>query len=157
MDRDFSLAAGAADDLTEAVGQLPGGGRTFTYSLKMQVPSDVQELARLMHWSIAKAAAYLIGGGAEAGATAEAFLTAQNNLTAPGVSKVNTTFQHGGSFIVPGSGSGDRPYVVQLEPGERVDVTPRNQVKNFTFNTNVADGTDGSVLLSKFNDAARRA
>jgi hypothetical protein len=66
-------------------------------------------------------------------------------------------FQHGGSFLVPGSGSGDRPYVVQLEPGERVDVTPRSQVKNFTFNTNVSDGTDGAVLLSKFNDAARRA
>jgi hypothetical protein len=157
MDRDFSLAAGAADDLTEAIGNLPGGKRTFTYSLKMQVPSDVQELARLMHWSIAKAAAYLISGGAEAGATAEAFLTAQNNLNAPGVSKTNTTFQHGGSFIVPGSGSGDRPYVVQLEPGERVDVTPRNQVKNFTFNTNVSDGTDGAVLLSKFQDAARRS
>jgi hypothetical protein len=66
-------------------------------------------------------------------------------------------FQNGGSFIVPGMGSGDRPYVMQLEPGERVDVTPRSQVKNFTFNTNVSDGTDGAVLLSRFQDAARRS
>lgn len=66
-------------------------------------------------------------------------------------------FQNGGSFLVPGTGTGDRPYVVQLEPGERVDVTPRNQVRNFTFNTTVADGTDGAVLLSKLNEASRRA
>jgi hypothetical protein len=37
-------------------------------------------------------------------------------------------FQHGGSFTVPGFGSGDRPYMVGLEPGERVTVTPRNRV-----------------------------
>jgi hypothetical protein len=36
-------------------------------------------------------------------------------------------FQTGGSFIVPGHGSGDRPYTLGLEPGERVTVTPRNQ------------------------------
>lgn len=36
----------------------------------------------------------------------------------------------GGSFIVPGTGSGDRPFTLGLEPGERVDVTPRNQVNN---------------------------
>jgi len=34
-------------------------------------------------------------------------------------------FATGGSFIVPGTGSGDRPYTVNLAPGERVDVTPR--------------------------------
>lgn len=33
-------------------------------------------------------------------------------------------FALGGSFTVPGSGGGDRPYLVQLTPGERVDVTP---------------------------------
>ena len=33
-------------------------------------------------------------------------------------------YASGGSFVVPGSGSGDRPYVVNLTPGERVDVTP---------------------------------
>jgi hypothetical protein len=130
----------------------------------MQVPSDVQELARLMHWSIAKAAAYLIGGGAEAGATAEAFITAQNQINAPGTSKANTTFQHGGSFIVPGTGSGDRPYVLQLEPGERVDVTPRNQVTQNTSTTNDnrkfvfhAGGGGDEDLLSKFAEKARRA
>ena len=39
-------------------------------------------------------------------------------------------FQGGGSFTVPGTGSGDRPFRVNLEPGERVDITPRNQVIN---------------------------
>ena len=37
-------------------------------------------------------------------------------------------FAEGGTFIVPGSGSGDRMYRVPLEPGEQVTVTPRNQV-----------------------------
>lgn len=32
-------------------------------------------------------------------------------------------FQGGGSFIVPGTGIGDRPYMLGLSPGERVDVT----------------------------------
>ena len=34
-------------------------------------------------------------------------------------------FAKGGSFTVPGSGSGDRPYMVNLTPGEQVDVTPK--------------------------------
>lgn len=33
-------------------------------------------------------------------------------------------FAQGGSFTVPGNGAGDRPYLVSLTPGERVDVTP---------------------------------
>ncbi len=48
-------------------------------------------------------------------------------------------YQHGGSFIVPGSGSGDRPYTLGLEPGERVTVTPRNRAGgalNLTVNIN---------------------
>lgn len=40
------------------------------------------------------------------------------------------SFQEGGSFIVPGTGRGDRPFLVGLEPGERVDVTPRNGSHN---------------------------
>lgn len=36
-------------------------------------------------------------------------------------------FAQGGSFTVPGSGSGDRPFLVQLTPGERVDVTPNGK------------------------------
>jgi hypothetical protein len=43
-------------------------------------------------------------------------------------------FQHGGQFIVPGSGSGDRPVSVPLEPGELVTVTPKSQVTNYNFN-----------------------
>jgi len=48
-------------------------------------------------------------------------------------------FADGGSFIVPGSGSGDRPYTLGLEPGERVTVTPRNRAGgalNLTVNIN---------------------
>ncbi len=41
---------------------------------------------------------------------------------------VGPGYAQGGSFVVPGSGSGDRPYTVNLTPGERVDVTPVNQV-----------------------------
>lgn len=37
---------------------------------------------------------------------------------------VGPGYAQGGSFIVPGSGTGDRPYTVNLTPGERVDVTP---------------------------------
>jgi len=43
-------------------------------------------------------------------------------------------YAEGGSFIVPGRGMGDRPYTVNLSPGERVDVTPRSQVENNTWN-----------------------
>ena len=44
-------------------------------------------------------------------------------------------YQHGGSFIVPGSGSGDRPFMLNLEPGERVTVTPKSIVNNNGGNT----------------------
>jgi len=40
------------------------------------------------------------------------------------VTPVNGAYATGGTFTVPGSGSGDRPYLVNLTPGERVDVTP---------------------------------
>jgi hypothetical protein len=43
-------------------------------------------------------------------------------------------YQHGGQFIVPGTGSGDRPVSVPLEPGELVTVTPKSQVTNYNFN-----------------------
>jgi len=36
-------------------------------------------------------------------------------------------FAEGGSFTVPGSGQGDRPYIVNLTPGEYVDVTPKGK------------------------------
>jgi hypothetical protein len=56
-------------------------------------------------------------------------------------------FAGGGSFIVPGSGSGDRPYTLGLEPGERVDITPRSEVnnnnsRNLTWNGNINNGLD---------------
>jgi hypothetical protein len=34
------------------------------------------------------------------------------------------SYAGGGSFIVPGSGGGDQPYLLGLRPGEQVDVTP---------------------------------
>jgi hypothetical protein len=43
-------------------------------------------------------------------------------------------YQHGGQFIVPGSGTGDRPVSVNLEPGELVTVTPKSQVTHYNFN-----------------------
>lgn len=45
-------------------------------------------------------------------------------------------FQGGGSFTVPGTGGGDRPFLMNLTPGERVDVTPRNQITNNKFGGN---------------------
>lgn len=38
-------------------------------------------------------------------------------------------FAEGGSFVVPGSGSGDRPYMVNLTPGETVDVHKKGESK----------------------------
>jgi len=39
-------------------------------------------------------------------------------------------FSQGGSFIVPGMGSGDRPYTLGLTPGETVTVTPSGRSAN---------------------------
>lgn len=40
------------------------------------------------------------------------------------------TFQHGGSFMVPGSGGADRPSLLMgLGPGERVDITPASRAR----------------------------
>ena len=36
-------------------------------------------------------------------------------------------YAKGGSFTVPGSGSGDRPYTIGLTPGEHVSVTPKGE------------------------------
>lgn len=36
-------------------------------------------------------------------------------------------FAEGGSFTVPGTGSGDRPFLIGLEAGERVTVTPKER------------------------------
>ena len=44
-----------------------------------------------------------------------------------GSTKKSWGFASGGSFTVPGSGSGDRPYIVPLTPGENVTVTPVGQ------------------------------
>lgn len=79
-------------------------------------------------------------------------------------SRLTSGFQGGGSFIVPGTGSGDRPHVLNLEPGERVDVTPRNQVTNNknitmqnTFIFQIADEiTVKTKLIPIINDYVQR-
>lgn len=61
-------------------------------------------------------------------------MESQARRTASAVSSIQTGgsrpagFAQGGSFIVPGSGGGDRPYLLNLTPGEHVQVTPRGQV-----------------------------
>ncbi len=73
-------------------------------------------------------------------------------------------FQGGGSLIVPGTGSGDRPHIMNLEPGERVDITPRNQVNNNqriivnnVFNFQVADEiTIKTKVIPIINDYVER-
>lgn len=44
-----------------------------------------------------------------------------------GINNLYTGYASGGSFKVPGSGSGDRPHILGLEPGERVNITPKGQ------------------------------
>lgn len=49
-----------------------------------------------------------------------------SGLTSSGSSSSKKTgFASGGSFIVPGNGTGDRPYVLGLTPGELVNVIPK--------------------------------
>jgi hypothetical protein len=152
--------AATAESAGGSVRQLAAGLKsipTFSdWTFRMHTPwsNEVTELATQMHIAPAKAFVLLTQAGALR--TAAENIQKQKDANAAAENGPGG-LQHGGSFIVPGTGSGDRPYVLSLEPGERVDVTPRNQVKNFTFNTNVSDGTDGAVLLSKFQDAARRA
>ena len=43
--------------------------------------------------------------------------------------------QSGGSFKVPGTGIGDRPYLIGLEPGEHVTVTPKNETREINQKT----------------------
>lgn len=58
-------------------------------------------------------------------------------------------FQHGADFIVPGAGGADTvPFNAMLTPGERVQVTPRNQVgagDGITVNMNFALGVQQTV------------
>jgi hypothetical protein len=50
-------------------------------------------------------------------------------------------FASGGSFIVPGTGRGDRPYTVPLEPGEKVTVSPRGQFGEGLMNLTIQINT----------------
>ena len=69
-------------------------------------------------------------------------------------------FQQGGSFVVPGTGGGDRPFLLGLEPGERVDVTPRSQVSNVNNSRtmNIGDvNINTDMDLSRFRYILNRA
>lgn len=50
------------------------------------------------------------------------------------ITPVEGAYAQGGSFIVPGVGQGDRPYLVNMTPGERVDITPRGGQSPVTVN-----------------------
>ena len=71
-------------------------------------------------------------------------------IGAAGGGNFNLGFQEGGSFIVPGSGSGDRPYVINLEPGELVNITPKNQV-NITQNNTFMGGGGNALSYNLLN------
>ncbi len=86
-------------------------------------------LSRIIRQLASRALAGLIAGGIAALIPGGGFLSTFRSISG---------FQSGGSFTVPGTGSGDRPHLLNLEPGERVDVTPRNQVTNNNNNSRSA-------------------
>jgi hypothetical protein len=162
--RDMRDSGQAAGELETAVEALPTQ-KSFKYNMSIDMDSDMQELIRHMGWS---AAAYLFAGGqgfnigaagntaiAQAGAASFGAAQAAKKITQPLVAL--TGGQHGGSFIVPGSGSGDRPYTLGLEPGERVDITPRSEVnnsRNLTMgNVSINNGMDQSGFQSMLRRA----
>ena len=72
----------------------------------------------------------------------------------------------GGSFKVPGSGSGDQPFLIGLTPGERVDVTPSgggsrgggggvmvintvNSSKDMDVQSTRREGPNGQVIIEQ--------
>ena len=87
-------------------------------------------------------------------------------------------FQHGGSFIVPGHGGGDRTsLLVGLSPGERVDITPAgntggrggrgggavtvinnlNSSRQFNVEQTEREGPGGSRIIEQtFNEVMKR-
>jgi hypothetical protein len=44
--------------------------------------------------------------------------------------KITHGYASGGSFTVPGSGTGDRPYTIGLTPGENVAITPKGKTED---------------------------
>jgi hypothetical protein len=72
-------------------------------------------------------------------------------------------FAEGGSFQVPGSGGGDRPYLIGLSPGEQVKVTPKNGTggagvtvinnvnssKNFDVQSTTRTDSNGQIIVEQ--------
>lgn len=84
----------------------------------------------------------------------EAAIASTSGLHEQGVTGIGG-FQHGGTVIVPGRGSGDRPYLLNLEPGEMLTVTPRSQVNQ---NMNVGPNyISGGLDMQAFEAALRRS
>jgi hypothetical protein len=113
VDKAVSEHGATAESVINAVGSaiiaLPTE-KSFTYRVIVDNPSNLS------------LGSEDFGGAGESGASPVTPIVptpeTQNKPVAGG------GFARGGSFTVPGSGSGDRPYLVSLTPGERVDVTP---------------------------------
>jgi tail tape-measure protein len=82
------------------------------------------------------------------------------------------SFASGGSFDVPAGGSGDKPFLIGLSAGERVDVTPAgkgrssggvtvinnvNSSREFEIKQTEREGPDGSKIIEQtFSEVMRR-
>jgi len=112
VDRAVSEHGATAQSVINALGGaingLPTEG-TFTYKIKVEGSAP----------GMTQFGSEDFGGAGEGGTPVTPIVPSE-----PEVIPSSGGFAQGGSFTVPGSGSGDRPYLVQLTPGERVDVSP---------------------------------
>lgn len=76
-------------------------------------------------------------------------------------------FADGGNVMVPGSGTGDRPYLINLEPKEMLQITPKDKVSEYgnggtvyiTNNYYFEDMSDDAIrntVIPTINDAVTR-
>ena len=135
-------AAGAMDHAFGVVSQF--SDRTFTYTFNMVTigspPSGMPD------WSAGEKD--YVPGGARRTAPA---------LTKPKSGRLIGDYAEGGSFIVPGSGTGDRRFSIGLAPGERVDVTPKSGRGSGgdTFNIKISNEIDLARFLALLRQAKR--
>jgi len=130
--------------LTAAAEAIMAGDRSAAnhlIELWQQAKETADEMERLMNLIQATSGGF----------TAE--MQAQAGIVRGG--GVQEGFQHGGSFVVPGQGSGDRPFLMNLSPGELVRVIPKSEVNNsrsMTFNggVNINNGMDRQSMESMF-------
>lgn len=123
FEKGFDMAFGEGS--YEKIETLIGYIETLITKLQ-QAYSDVERLAQI--WGVIQRLIVPGGLGRNLGSYWGGLLREKIFPASNQSSKWDRGFQHGGSFIVPGSGSGDRPYTAMYEPGEVVTVTPRNKV-----------------------------